>query len=172
MLRYGSGMPSYRLQGLQASLNVPLPDATQWQIVVGAVPGPRAAYEELIRQAAQAPLIHLDDTTAQILSLKVERNKLEAQGKTPTAKAINTSGLVAVLPQGRKVALYFTGHQHAGDNLSDILAQRVPPANLHESRLVSCYLRCCVQSDEEHGKWKQRWWMGKRSPTARAWRRS
>ena len=33
LLRYGSGMPFYRLESLQASLNVPLPDATQWDIV-------------------------------------------------------------------------------------------------------------------------------------------
>jgi transposase len=137
LLCYGGGMPLFRIQGLQASLNVPLPDATQWQIVADAVPGPRAACEELIRQAAQAPLIHLDDTTAQILSLKAERTKLEAAGKTPQAKAINTSGIVAVLPQGRKVALYFTGHKHAGNNLSDILAQRAgelaPPIQMSDA---------------------------------------
>ena len=137
LLCYGSGMPFFRLQGLQASLNVPLPDATQWQIVANAVPGPRAACDELIRQAAQAPLIHLDDTTAQILSLKAERTKLEAAGKTPQAKAINTSGFVAVLPQQRKVALYFTGHKHAGNNLSDILAQRAcelaPPTQMSDA---------------------------------------
>ena len=73
VLRYGSGMPFYRLEGLQASLNVPLPDATQWDIVAKAVPGPRAAFEELIRQAAQAELLHNDDTPARILSLMRER---------------------------------------------------------------------------------------------------
>ena len=50
VLRYGSGMPFYRLEGLQGSLNVPLPDATQWEIVAKAVPGPRAAFDELIRR--------------------------------------------------------------------------------------------------------------------------
>ena len=137
LLRYGSGMPLYRLQGLPASLNVPLPDATQWEIVAKAVPGPRAACEELIRQAAQAPLIHLDDTTAQVLSLKAERNKLEAAGKTPQAKAINTSALVAVLAPQRQVALYFTGHAHAGTHLTDVLAQRwrelAPPIQMSDA---------------------------------------
>jgi transposase len=32
-LRYGSGMPFHRIEGLQASLNVPLPDSTQWDIL-------------------------------------------------------------------------------------------------------------------------------------------
>jgi len=30
LLRYGCGLPHFRLEGLQASLYVPLPDATQW----------------------------------------------------------------------------------------------------------------------------------------------
>lgn len=124
LLRYGSGMPFYRLEGLQASLNVPLSDATQWDIVAKAVPGPRAAFAELIGQAAQAPLLHNDDTPAQILSLRAERTKIEAAGQTPKAKAINTSGIVAVLPQERKVVLFFTGHKHAGQNLADVLAHR------------------------------------------------
>ena len=124
VLRYGSGMPFYRLEGLQGSLNVPLSDATQWEIVAKAVPGPRAAFDELIRQAAQAPLLHSDDTPARILSLMAERAKAEAAGQTPKARAINTSGIVAVLAQEHHVALFFTGHQHAGQNLAAVLAQR------------------------------------------------
>ncbi|MBK7953390.1 MAG: IS66 family transposase [Candidatus Accumulibacter sp.] len=126
LLRYGSGLPFYRIEGLQASLHVPLPDATQWDLVVQAVPAPRAVFGELIRQAGQGDLLHCDDTRAKILSLIVARNQLEAAGLAPEAKAINTSGIVAVLAQGQHVALYFTGHPHAGQNLSDILAQRDP----------------------------------------------
>ena len=124
LLRYGSGMPFYRLEGLQASMNVPLPDATQWEIVSKALPGPKAAFNELIRQAAQAPLLHNDDTPAKILALIAQRTKAQAAGQTPKDKAINTSGIVAVLEPDRKVVLFFTGHKHAGDNLSDVLAHR------------------------------------------------
>jgi len=137
LLRYGSGMPFYRLEGLQGSLNVPLSDATQWEIVAKAVSGPRAAFNELIRQAAQAPLLHSDDTSAQILSLRAERTKLEAAGQTPSALAINTSGIVAVLPHERKVVLFFTGHKHAGHNLADVLAHRArelaPPTQMSDA---------------------------------------
>jgi transposase len=123
LLRYGNGMPHYRLEGLQASLYVPLPDATQWDIISQAVPGPRAAFQELIRQAAQAPLLHNDDTPARVLSLMAERAKAEAAGQTPKAKAIQTSGIVAVVAQQR-VVLFFTGHAHAGTNLAQVLAHR------------------------------------------------
>ena len=117
-------MPFYRLEGLQASMNVPLPDATQWEIVSKALPAPKAAFNELIRQAAQAPLLHNDDTPAKILALIAERTKAQAAGQTPKERAINTSGIVAVLEPDRKVVLFFTGHKHAGDNLADVLAHR------------------------------------------------
>jgi transposase len=137
LLRYGYGMPSYRLQALQASLSLPVPDATQWDLVEAAWPGPKAAYEELIRQAAQAELLHNDDTPARILSLMAERKKIEAAGKVPESKAINTSGIVAVLrtPQREiRMALFFTGRAHAGDNLAVVLAERAaalePPMHM------------------------------------------
>lgn len=128
MLRYGHGMPHFRLEGLQASLYIPLPDATQWDIVAKAAPSPRAVFEELIRQAAQAPLLHSDDTPMKVLSLMKERARAEAGGLKPVAKAINTSGIVAVLQDNenepRKVVLFFTGHAHAGKNMERVLTHR------------------------------------------------
>jgi transposase len=128
VLRYGNGLPHFRLEGLQASLYIRLPDATQWDIVSKAVPAPRAVFEELIRQAAQAPLLHNDDTPMKVLSLMKERAKAEAGGAKPVARAINTSGLVAVLQDNsneqRKVVLFFTGHAHAGKNMERVLAHR------------------------------------------------
>ena len=127
LLRYGNGMPHFRLEGLQASLYVPLPDATQWDIVAKAVPAPRAVFEELIVQAAQAPLLHSDDTPMKVLSLMAQRAKAEADGVKPAAKAINTSGIVAILEQHtqqHKVVLFFTGHAHAGKNMERVLAHR------------------------------------------------
>jgi len=123
VLRYGNGLPHFRLEGLQASLYIPLPDATQWDIVSKAVRAPRAAFQELIRQAAQAPLLHSDDTPMKVLSLMKERERAEAGGVKPVAKAINTSGIVAVLEQ-HKVVLFFTGHAHAGKNMERVLAHR------------------------------------------------
>ncbi|MDP2370602.1 IS66 family transposase, partial [Rhodoferax sp.] len=97
--------------------------ATQWDIVSKAVPAPRAVFQALIVQAAQAPLLHSDDTPMKVLSLMAQRAKAEADGVKPAAKAINTSGIVAVLEQ-HKVVLFFTGHAHAGKNMERVLAHR------------------------------------------------
>jgi transposase len=129
VLRFGNGLPHFRLEGLQASLYIPLPDATQWDIISKAAPAPRAVFEELIRHAAQAPLLHSDDTPMKVLSLMKERERAEAGGVKPVAKAINTSGIVAVLQDDaqhkqRRVVLFFTGHAHAGKNMQRVLAHR------------------------------------------------
>jgi hypothetical protein len=130
VLRYGCGMPLFRLQELQRALHTPLPDATQWDILSKALAAPRAVFDELKRRAAQAPLLHSDDTPMKVLSLMAERAKAEKQGLEPERKAINTSGIVAVLQHDdeaapRRVVLFFTGHAHAGHNMEQLLAQRV-----------------------------------------------
>jgi transposase len=40
LLKYGSGLPFNRLQGLQESLRIPLPASTQWDIVNAAASAP------------------------------------------------------------------------------------------------------------------------------------
>jgi len=125
LLKYGSGLPFNRLERLQQSMGIPLPSATQWEIVreVGGVAEP--AYQELIRQAAQGEVIHNDDTSAKILDLMKGRLNPEAtaQADPKTRTGIFTSGIVSIR-EGREIALFFTGGKHAGENLSDVLAKR------------------------------------------------
>jgi hypothetical protein len=121
VLKYGSGVPFYRLEGLQASLGIPLPCSTQWDMVAQAAEPLQPAHEELIRQAAQGRVLYNDDTAARILSLQRET----AADRT----GIFTTGIVAET-QGHKVTLFFSGDKHAGENLADVLARRaaeLPP---------------------------------------------
>ena len=62
LLKYGSGMPFYRLEKLEHLLGIPLPASTQWEIVEEAAEVIQAARDELIRQAAQGEVLHNDDT--------------------------------------------------------------------------------------------------------------
>jgi transposase len=114
-LKYGSGTPFYRLEQLEAQLGIPLPAATQWEIVEEAAELIQPVRNELIRQAAQGEVVHNDDTSMKVLKLKRE------PGDQRTG--VFTSGIVSS-GQGRKIALYFTGRQHAGENISDVLKQR------------------------------------------------
>src|SRR5208282_4277817 len=78
LLKYGSGLPFNRLEGLQGHLEVPLPASTQWDIVAAVAANLGPAHEELIRQAAQGEVLHNDDTTVKILELMGQRGRAEA----------------------------------------------------------------------------------------------
>jgi len=135
MLKYGTGMPFHRLEQLQKSLGIPLPASTQWDMVKEAAEAIEPAWEELIRQAAQGEVLHNDDTTAVILERILERRKREQSEENGEAHGpwertgTFTTGIVSMV-QGQKIALFFTGGQHAGENLRDVLLQRasgLPP---------------------------------------------
>src|SRR5262249_35276171 len=53
LLKYGSGLPFNRLEGLQGYLEIPLPASTQWDIVKAVAARLTPAFDELVRQAAQ-----------------------------------------------------------------------------------------------------------------------
>jgi transposase len=53
LLKYGCGLPFHSIETLQQGLRIPLPAATQWELVRDATPRLEPAWHELIRQAAQ-----------------------------------------------------------------------------------------------------------------------
>ena len=132
LLKYGSGLPFHRLDGLQADLGVPLPASTQWDIVKAAAVNIKPVFDELIRQAAQGEVLHNDDTTVKILELMGDQGRQEIAEHGDVAdqrKGLFTSGVVALLDDHR-VALFFSGRRHAGENLEQVLkhrAQSLPP---------------------------------------------
>jgi transposase len=135
LLKYGSGLPFNRLDGLQGDLEVPLPASTQWDIVQAVAASLAPSFDELIRQAAQGDVLHNDDTTVRILELMGQRSRHDAladAGDVDDADrrtGLYTSGVVA-LRDGRRVALFFSGRRHAGENLAQVLARRaetLPP---------------------------------------------
>jgi transposase len=114
-LKYGSGTPFHRLEQLEKQMGIPLPAATQWEIVARAAHPIKPARDELIRQAAQGEVVHNDDTSMRVLRL--DRDPEDER------TGVFTSGIVSTT-DGRKIALYFTGSRHAGENLADVLKQR------------------------------------------------
>jgi transposase len=114
-LKYGSATPFYRLEQLEAQLGIPLPTATQWEIVEETAELIKPARDELIRQAAQGKVLHNDDTSMRVLKLK------RPDGEQRTG--VFTSGIVST-GEGRNVALFFTGAKHAGENIADVLKRR------------------------------------------------
>jgi transposase len=125
LLRYGSGFPWNRLADLEESMGIPLPAATQCEIVAEAAATLRPAMEELIRQAAQGEVLHNDDTSMLVLALRrrLGMEKVENESDAAERTGVFTSGIVSTA-QKQTIALFFTGRQHAGENLADVLRQR------------------------------------------------
>lgn len=124
MLKYGAGMPFYRVEKLQRNMGIPLPAATQWDLVRDATELFVPVHDEMIRQAAQGELIHNDDTTMKILDLGGERPYDPiSDGRSGKRSGVYTSGILSTA-EGHRTALFFTGNKHAGENLETVLAER------------------------------------------------
>jgi hypothetical protein len=106
------------MERLEGQLGIPLPATTQWELMEAAAKWLKPALDELIRQAAQGGVMHNDDTGMRILQLA----RRSDDGRTGTF----TSGIVSICGGGWKIALYFSGWKHAGENLADVLKQRAP----------------------------------------------
>jgi hypothetical protein len=117
---YHLGLPFKRIESFQDMLGMPLPDATQWDLVEQVADSAYPVYEYLKRLGANQPLVYQDDTGARILSL-IRENQAEPP---PQRKGMYTTALR--FEGEHAICLYFTGRRHAGENLDDILAYRDP----------------------------------------------
>jgi len=133
LLKYGTGMPFNRFEGLQGSVGIPLPASTQWDIVSAQAKHLQPVHAELIRPASGGAVLYNDDTTITILEMMGEPAKQSAlaeksaegvaQEKEPQRSGLFTSGIVST-GEGHRIALFFSGRKHAGENLKDVLLQR------------------------------------------------
>jgi transposase len=165
LLKYGSGMPFNRMQGLQGNLGIPLPASTQWDIVHAQAKHLEPVYVELLRQAAQGEVVYNDDTTVKILELMGKRARQEAlaeealedAAKGKQRSGLYTSGIVST-GDGRRIALFFSGRKHAGENLKDVLTERAaalaPPIQMCDalSRNLPAELETIVANCLAHGR--------------------
>jgi hypothetical protein len=157
LARYYLGLPWYRLEGLQAVVGVPVPDATQWDQVEHVGDCTHPVFQHLEKMAAQGEVIFQDDTPQRVLALIEEnrqaRAQAQAQGKTKTDErtGMQTTALI-VQVGGRRICLYYTGRRHAGENLDTLLSKREPGRskplvmsdalssnNAEEDELIRCH---------------------------------
>jgi transposase len=95
-------------------------------------------------------VLHNDDTSMPVLALRRHpgRNTNEDEDDGAERKGMFTSGIVSTA-QKQTIALFFTGHQHAGENLADVLQRRAavlaPPMQMCDalSRNLTKLL-CCL----------------------------
>jgi hypothetical protein len=140
LLKYGSGVPWDRLERLETSLGIPLPASTQCEIVAETAEVIRPVFDELIRQAAQGEVFYNDDTSMKILALaraSPQCSEEEASSSSKERTGLFTSGIVSTTRQGQRITLFFTGRNHAGENLARVLIERAkglaPPIQMSDA---------------------------------------
>ncbi|MBF0502384.1 MAG: hypothetical protein HQM09_19750 [Candidatus Riflebacteria bacterium] len=99
---------------------MPLPVSTQYEMAemlwVQVVP----VFKELLHQAANWPLMFVDDTPAKVLELMKDKAERKAAKERV---GIFTTAIVAQHAD-RQIHLFFTGRNHAGENLGELLEHR------------------------------------------------
>jgi hypothetical protein len=155
VVKYQLATPSNRLEELQDSLGVPLPAGTQAQLLGNGAETLQRVLKALIYFAAQGDIFYNDDTTARVLELARQAKALKAQAPPPAPASTAMSGVkdkadpsrtgifttgIVVTRQKHRVALFFTGPKHAGENLAAVLAHREPglPAPIQICDALAC----------------------------------
>lgn len=126
LLKYRGGVPFYRQGQLQEILGTPISPSEIWEMTEDVADALQPVYGMLCKEAAEAELVHNDDTSAKILSRMQELKETPDAERTGTV----TSCIVAVLSASVQICLFFTGWKHAGENLDDLLEKRpehLPP---------------------------------------------
>ncbi len=160
MFKYGAGLPFTRMEAMQKDFGIPLPATTQWEVVASRADALVPAHQELIRQAAQGDVLYNDDTTMTILALAGGHPRDKADPEADEKRTgVFTSGIVSTT-QGRRIALFFTGPKHAGENLASVLRLRAtdaaPPIQMCDalSRNVPANFQTVLGSCLAHGRRK------------------
>jgi hypothetical protein len=131
LARYYLGLPWHRLEGFQALVGVPVPDAPQGDQGESVGDCTHPIFKGLEKEAAQGEVIFQDDTPQRVLALIEENQQARAQAQTqgnakpPARTGMHTTALIVEVG-GRRICLYYTGRRHAGENLDARLTQREP----------------------------------------------
>jgi transposase len=154
LLRFGAGVPHYRLEKWQKDFGVPLPASTQWELIEETFPALEPVYEKLFGLAATAQILHNDDTKMRVQSL---RQEIDQATEKDERTGIFTTGIVAQAG-GHTIALFFTGRRHAGENFDELLQRRpeglAPPIQMCDalSRNLSKRFKTEVSHCLTHGR--------------------
>ena len=123
--KYFAGSPFYRQEHINALLGAPVAASTifdQCEKVANAL---NPVFKSIKRQAANASLFYLDDTTNRILAQQPVMKK-GRDGRERLRSGIYTSAVLAITDLGRRLVLFQTNVGHAGEWMQEILSARDP----------------------------------------------
>lgn len=156
--KHFTGMPFFHQQNLNALFGCPITASTicdQCEYLANDI---RMAYQQSRYVAANALIFYIDDTHNRILEFTPKmKDKRNGKGKVER-KGVYTSGLIAIMPDGKRIYLYETSVGHSGEHLDDILQLRdpeLPPPiivcdalSANRPTVIDCIINLC----NSHGR--------------------
>jgi len=119
---YYGGMPFNRLEFLQQAQGVPLPDATQYDLMKSLYHRVGQPVINVLRQmGANACKLLFDDTTGRVVEQMVEANQTNSEKKSNSN--VHATALLAEY-EGHKICLFDTNTTPAGKTLKKLLQER------------------------------------------------
>lgn len=156
LLKYRGGVPFYRQGQIQEILGTPISPSEIWEMTEDVADAVQPAYAIMCELAAAAELVQNDDTKARILSVMKDQKERKGTKENERTGIFTTAILTTQQDIDVKIALFFTGIKHAGENLNDLLNKR--PIDLltpiqhcdgghnapyhHETHLSNCNAHC------------------------------
>jgi transposase len=125
LLKYRGGVPFYRQGQIQEILGTPISPSEIWEMTEDVADAVQPVYAVICEHASGAELVQNDDTKARILSVMKDRKERKGTPDEDKRTGIFTTAILADLQNmDVKIALFFTGIKHAGENLDDLLNKR------------------------------------------------
>src|SRR4030042_3234352 len=149
-------MPLYPLETLQDMLGIPFSTSTQWDILVEPAQQLLPILLSLYTTAArEGSIFYNDDTFVRIVNVRPP----EDTGHDPKRTGLQTTAIVVQVGPSQ-ITLYYSGRNHAGENLARLLSERGhdrdPPIQMCDAAarniprsLVTLLVHCLV-----HGRRK------------------
>ena len=121
IMHYYAGLPFKRIETLQLSQGVPLPDATQYDLMdIFYKSVVKPVVSVLRKNSANGNNIFFDDTTGRVLE-QINNNK--NANKKSDKKSVHTTALLSEY-EGNRIYLFDTNTLTAGKQLADLLQDR------------------------------------------------
>lgn len=128
LLRFGYGVPNYRLARMQELLGVPMAESTQWGVMAEVAGTLKLIFDALKITAAQASLFYIDDTPMRVQELKkkgaAEAGESDGERKKKKKRTGIFTSVILAQSTGRQVMLYLTGNLYAAERLKEVLGFR------------------------------------------------
>jgi transposase len=133
--KYQAATPFHRFAKVLAGYGTPIPKSRLFDLCASVAVDALPVFTALCKFGAQGELFQNDDTRVKIQSLIQENKTAERAGIELKRKGMQMSSILAQVGEHR-IALYFAGRKHAGENLAKILADRMsglgPPTQVSD----------------------------------------